>query len=139
MLALQLLLADRAALAADARWRPVVASLCGALGCALPPWREPSAFQVVERDVRADPARAGVLRVSARLRNDARWAQPWPMLRLTLSDVHGRAVAARAFAPREYLGGAPTQSGLGSGQSATLSLQIREPGAQAVAFTFDFE
>lgn len=139
LLGLQLLLADRAALAADARWRPVVASLCGALGCAVPPWREPRAFHVLERDVRAHPQRANVLRVSARVRNDARWAQPWPVLRLTLSDVHGRGVASRAFQPREYLGGAPTQSGLASGQSAALVMEIVEPGPQAVAFTFDFE
>lgn len=139
LLLVQLLLADRAVLAADARWRPLVAAACGALRCTLPPWREPHAFQVLERDVRAHPTRAGVLRVSARMRNDARWAQPWPLLRLTLSDVHGRAVASRAFRPREYLGGAPTQSALASGHSAALVMEIVEPGPQAVAFTFDFE
>ncbi len=139
VLALQLVLADRAALAADARWRPLVASLCGALGCTVPPWREPRAFQVIERDVRAHPERPDALRVSARVRNDARWTQPWPVLRLTLSDVHGRSVASRAFGPREYLGGTPTQSGLASGQSVALTMEVMEPGPQAVAFTFDFE
>jgi hypothetical protein len=136
LLALQLLLADRARLAADARWRPVVAALCGALRCALPVWREPAAFRVVERDVRAHGA--GVLRVSARIRNEARWAQPWPALQLTLSDTHGREVATRIFQPREYLGAAPSQPELASGQDASLSMEIVEPGTQAVAFTFDF-
>lgn len=139
LLALQLLLADRDALAAQARWRPLVSSLCGALGCTLPPWREPTAFQVVERDVRTHPQRRDALRVSARVRNNARWAQPWPVLRLTMSDVHGRAIASRAFQPREYLGGAPTKTGLSSGQTAALTMEILEPGPQAVAFTFDFE
>jgi hypothetical protein len=136
LLGVQLLLADRARLSADARWRPVVATLCGALGCTLPAWREPSAFRVVERHVRAHGAQ--VLRVSARIRNDARWAQPWPALQLTLSDAHGRAMATRIFQPREYLGGAPAQSSLGAGQDVALSMDVVEPGPQAVAFTFDF-
>lgn len=136
LLGVQLLLADRARLSADARWRPLVATLCSVLGCTLPAWREPSAFRVVERDVRAHGA--GMLRVSARIRNDARWAQPWPALQLTLSDAHGRAMATRIFQPREYLGASPAQTSLGSGQDVALSMEIVEPGPQAVAFTFDF-
>ncbi len=137
LLAVQLLVADRARLAGDARWRPLVTTACGALRCTVPAWREPAAFHVVERDVRAGAP--GVLRVSARIRNDARWAQPWPALQLTLSDTHGRAVATRIFQPREYLGGGPTQPRLESGQDASLSMDIVEPGSQAVAFTFDFK
>ena len=52
-LVLQILLANRASLAADARWRPVVGGLCSVAGCTLPPWREPDAFTMIERDVRA--------------------------------------------------------------------------------------
>jgi hypothetical protein len=55
-----------------------------------------------------------------------------------LSDANGRDVATRVFTPSEYLGGAPTQSELGSGQSAALAMEIVEPGPQAVAFTFEF-
>lgn len=138
LLLLQLLLADRDRLATDARWRPLLGMLCNALPCNLPPWREPHAVFVVERDVRAHPSLAGMLRVTARMRNDARWPQPWPILQLTLSDIDGRSVATRYFQPREYLGGTPTQSRLASGQTAALSMDIVEPGTQAVAFTFDF-
>lgn len=139
LLALQLLLSERARLAADAGWRPLLASLCGVLRCSLPTWREPLAFELLERDVRAHPSLPGVLRVSARIRNGARWPQAWPVLQLTFSDVHGRRVATRLFQPREYLGGAPTQSVLGRGQVAGISMDVIEPGAQAVAFTFDFK
>ena len=137
LLILQLLLSDRARLAGDARWRPLLTRLCGVLQCTLPAWREPRAFRVIERDITLRTP--GVLRVSARIRNDAHWSQPWPRLQLTLSDANGRDVATRLFTPAEYLGGAPTQSELGSGQSAALSMDIVEPGPQAVAFTFDFQ
>ena len=137
LLALQILLADRERLAADPGWRPVVASACGLLGCELPPWREPSAIVLVSRDVRPHPSRAQALQVRASFRNDARWPQAWPRLLLTLSDVDGRAVAARAFEPHEYLGAAPTAR-FAPGQTAEIALDIREPAAATVSYAFDF-
>jgi hypothetical protein len=138
LLVLQLLLADRARLAANAQWRPLLATLCGALRCELPPWREPSAFTLLQRDVRQHPTRPGALRVSATFRNDARWSQPWPRLQLTLSDVNGRAAGQRRFEAQEYLGGTPGQAELASGESATVAMDILEPAPQIVAYDFRF-
>jgi len=138
LLLLQSLLSDRTRLAADARWRPLMIVLCDALSCTLPPWREPAAFTLLERDVRPDPHRAGVLHVSAGFRNDARWSQPWPALLLTLSDADGRVAGARAFSPAEYLAAPATQNRLASGQSAKVSFDVVEPTRDVVAFTFDF-
>ena len=138
VLALQMLLADRARLAADARWRPTLATLCGVLGCDLPPWHEPTAFTLVDRDVRPDPGRPGVLHVSARFRNDARWPQAWPQVLLTLSDVDGRVAGARLFSPREYDARAATRKPIASGQFADIAMDVIEPAPDIVAFTFDF-
>lgn len=138
LLLLQLVLADRAQLAGEARWRPALSILCGMLGCTLPPWHEPSAFIVLQRDVRPHPGIPGALHVTATFRNDARWPQPWPSLLLSLSDVDGRTAGARLFVPREYLGAAPTQNTLASGHSATVAMDVLEPTPRIVAFTFDF-
>ena len=138
LLGLQLLLADRARLAADARWRGSLTLLCSVLRCSLPPWREPAAFTLLGRDVRPHPTVPGALHVTATFRNDARWAQPWPSLLLTLSDLDGRNVGTRMFTAREYLGAPPTRSGLASGQTATIAMDILEPTPRIVAFTFDF-
>ncbi|MGJ4729737.1 DUF3426 domain-containing protein [Luteimonas sp. SDU101] len=137
LLALQILLADRNRLAADPQWRPVVAGACAVLGCSLPPWHEPDAFSLLRRDVRPHPQRAGALRASASFRNDARWPQAWPQLLLTLSDVDGHAVAARAFGPDEYLGGAPDSPLVAAGQSVDIVLDIHEPAAHTVSFAWD--
>lgn len=136
LLALQLLLAQRHALAADARWRPVLEALCGALGCSLPPWREPEAFALLARSVRTDPAAPGTLVAEARFRNDARWPQPWPTVWLELSNVDG-PVAARAFRPDEYR---PRDAGplIAPGQTAALRLRLVEPAPQIVGYVFDF-
>lgn len=138
LLTVQVLLADRANLATSPTWRPVVAALCSAFRCTLPPWREPEAFTLVQRDVRQHPTLPGVLRVTATFRNDARWAQPWPRVHLTLSDVNGRRAGERAFLPQEYLGGAPEQAELAPGESAAIAMDIIEPAPQIVAFDFRF-
>ena len=136
LLGLQILLADRARLAADPGWRPVVENLCGALGCTLPAWHEPTAFLMLDRQIRpADTP--GVLRVDATFRNDARWAQDWPALQLALSDADGRVLGSAAFTPEQYLGAAPATR-LAPGQSAQASFLVREPAPGTVAFSFEF-
>lgn len=146
LLALQMVLVQREAVAASARWRPLVVGLCGVFPCDVPPWREPAAFTMLQRSVQPLPDRAGVLHVSASFRNDARWPQPWPTVLLTLSDMEGRRVGQRAFRPDEYLRGASGSEGSGPagpgqiapGQAATIQLAVVEPPERVVAFTFDF-
>ncbi|HYG06674.1 MAG TPA: DUF3426 domain-containing protein [Stenotrophomonas sp.] len=139
LLVLQILLADRARLAADAHWRPLLSAVCGALRCELPVWHEPSAFTMLDRDVRPSPGETAVLRVQASFRNDARWPQAWPWLQLSLSDADGRVIGSRVFSPTEYLGHAPDPGQtLAPGQSGRIDFRVREPAAGTAAFTFDF-
>ncbi|WP_240906230.1 DUF3426 domain-containing protein [Thermomonas sp. HDW16] len=135
----QLFFSQRAQLAADARWRPLVITTCGALGCSVPAWHEPTAFSMLSRDVIAVPGRPGVLRVQASFRNDAAWPQPWPALVLMLSNAEGRQLGARRFQPRDYLGDAPKDALLVPGQATQLAFDIVEPAAGIVAFDFRFE
>lgn len=136
LLGLQVLIADRARLATDPGWRPLVEQVCGALGCTLPPWHEPEAFTMLDRRVQP-AARDGVLRVYATFRNDARWAQDWPALELVLSDADGRVLGSHAFTPADYLGAAPTTQ-LSPGQSAQVAFLVQEPAPGTVAFSFGF-
>ncbi|PZU19486.1 MAG: DUF3426 domain-containing protein [Stenotrophomonas sp.] len=140
LLGLQIILADRATLAADAGTRPLVSGLCSVLRCSLPPWHEPSAFSMLSRDIRPVPGQAGALQVQTSFRNDARWAQAWPALRLSLSDADGRVIGRRTLQPAEYLGpGADPLARLEPGQSAQVSFRLREPAAATVAFSFEFQ
>ncbi|MEQ4575278.1 MAG: DUF3426 domain-containing protein [Gammaproteobacteria bacterium] len=139
VLAMQVLLADRARLAADATWRPVLAALCAALRCELPAWHEPAAFTMLNREVRPAPDQRGVLQVQASFRNDARWAQAWPYLQLSLSDADGRVIGSRVFSPREYLGHpVPPGDTLAPGQGTQIAFRVREPAASTAAFGFEF-
>jgi hypothetical protein len=139
LLSLQIAVADRARLAADAGSRPWIAGLCSVLRCSLPAWQEPAAFSMISRDVRPVPGQPGALQVQASFRNDARWAQAWPSLRLSLSDADGRVIGTRVFAPHDYLDPtADAASVLEPGQSAQIAFRVREPAASTVAFTFEF-
>jgi len=137
LLLAQSVLAQREELAANARWRPLITGVCAVLRCQVPAWREPAAFTMLQRSVQPKAGTRDVLHVSASFRNDARWAQPWPTVLLTLSDMDGRQVGLRAFTPAEYRGQGDAGH-IAPGQSATIQLDVVEPAQQVVAFTFDF-
>jgi hypothetical protein len=134
MLALQLLLSQRIELAQSARWRPLVLSACGLLGCDVPAWRDPRAFAMLSRGVRPHGTRAGVLHVTTSLRNEAEWAQPLPIVVLSLSDVDGRVLAARAVSPAEY--GRRADALVAPGDSVDIAFDVREPSPRVVSFDF---
>jgi hypothetical protein len=138
LLVLQVLVADRARLAADAQWRPRLEALCGVLGCTLPPWREPGALRVTSREMRPHPSVPGALLVTASFANDARFPQAWPQLELSLTDLDGQALGLRRFTPAEYLGSAPRSDLIAPGQSAIVTLEIADPGMRALAYRIEF-
>lgn len=137
LLAAQVVLADRARLAADAGTRPLVETLCGLLGCSLPAWQEAEAFSMLDRSVLPLPGHPGVLAVEASFRNDARWGQALPLIELTLSTADGQVSGQRIFTPAEYLDG-PAPARLAPGQSVNARLLLAEPGNPAEAFHFRF-
>ncbi|KFN42421.1 DUF3426 domain-containing protein [Arenimonas oryziterrae] len=137
-LLIQIAVADRARFAADPLWRPRIQALCDFLRCELPAWHEPDAFHVTSREIRPHPSVPGVLLVSASFRNDAAFPQPWPQLELSLSNLDGDALGLRRFSPHEYLGSEPTTMQIASGQSASITLEVLDPGKRAVSFNFGF-
>lgn len=134
----QIVLAQRNELARDPGWRPWLARACERLGCTLSPWRAPERVELTARDVRPHPSVDGALLITATLRNESSFPLAWPVLELALLDLSGEPVALRRFRPAEYLGGAPRASSLAPGQSATATLEVADPGKQAIAFAFDF-
>ncbi len=138
LLCIQVVVADRARLATQAGWRPVVLGLCAVFRCDVPTWREPAAFTMLSRDVRPLPDAPGTLQAQATFRNEARWPQAWPVILLTLKDADGRTLGARALQPVDYLPEDQLLATIEPGQSAQMAVRIREPSASVVAFSFDF-
>lgn len=93
---------------------------------------------MVTRSVRPSPVHPGVLEITATFRNDAAREQAWPVLLLSLSDMHGQTVGARAFQPADYRDLRTTGNTLAPGQTVTVLLDVVEPAPDTVAFSFDF-
>jgi len=118
---------------------PFVEQLCAQLGCSALRGRELGAITVVNRDVRAHPRYQDTLLVNATISNGARSAQPFPRIQLALSDSNGRVIAARAFAPAEYLDSSIDQQiGMVPGAPVHVVLEIAGVGAEAVSFEIGF-
>jgi hypothetical protein len=113
---------------------------CAALHCTLPLVAAPGRLQVVDSNVQGYPGAEHALLISARIRNTAAFAQPYPMLSVTLSDADGKRLAMRRLRPREYQDDAQALlRGLGPGESSVLMLEVADPGDRAVEFELGFE
>ncbi|WP_201315990.1 zinc-ribbon and DUF3426 domain-containing protein [Dyella sp. EPa41] len=142
MLALgaQVAWAKRDFLISDATMGPLLREACNSVGCQLPLVQDTSKLSLLARDVQAHPSVPGALMITASLRNDADFAQPYPVVSVTLSDANGKRLAMRRLRPGEYLGDANVlQRGLAPGATAALMLEVEDPEGKAVAFEFGFE
>jgi predicted Zn finger-like uncharacterized protein len=135
LLALQLAWFNRAQLLQLPQARPV----CQWIDCSRVQARDPAAFEVLSRQLQADPTVPGALRLLLRFRNAADAAQPLPLLQLALFDNGGAVLARRSFQPGEYLFPPPPQDRLATPQEVfTIELIFEDPGARASGFMIDF-
>lgn len=131
--------AKRAQLLDNASVRPWLDQICGGIGCSLPLHHDPAQLELLSRDIRPHPSVPGALIISATLRNDAEFAQAFPAVEITLSDLDENRIAMRRFLPREYLPNSHSlASGLAPGATAALVFEVADPGKNAVAFEFKF-
>jgi predicted Zn finger-like uncharacterized protein len=115
-------------------------SLCATFGCRLPLVAAPRQLHLLASNVETHPNAAHALMISLSLRNDARFAQPWPTVVVSLEDAQGRKVAMRRLRPDDYLDDdAILQRGLAPGATSALLLEVEDPGKQAVAYEFAFQ
>lgn len=97
-------------------------------------------LQLASRDIRPHPSVPGALIISATLQNAGDFAQPFPVVAITLSDLDEQRIAMRRFQPREYISDARAlANGLAPSAKAALVFEVADPGKNAVAFEFRFE
>ena len=104
-----------------------------------PEFRDIERIHLVSRRLAADPEQPGVLRLQATIVNRAARSQPYPRLEVILFDAAGDRIADYAFSPGDYL--AANHSGnadMAPHAYLPLSLQLDDPGVQAVGFELNF-
>lgn len=91
------------ALAQEPLLRPYLERICRPLACVLPPRRDFARIEVAGTSIDVNPEVPGALEIRVALVNRAHFPQPYPPLRVTLSDSEGRIVGRRTYRPSEYL------------------------------------
>lgn len=100
--------------------------------CEVPPLRDLAKIEIQNSAMHLHPSIQDVLLVRLSLMNRADFAQPYPDLQLTLSDLGGRQFAQRRFHPAEYLSsGSDIAQGMPSNVSIPVTLEIAAPFSPA--------
>ncbi len=118
--------------------RPWLDTLCQLTDCPLPPKRDPDKIELVDNMMQSHPRYQNSLLVTATLINRADYAQPYPIVEITMTDLQQKVVAQRTFTPEEYLAGDFSKMGFTPNVEVPLMLELTDPGNNAVGFKFDF-
>jgi hypothetical protein len=94
-----------------------------------------SEWNVGALNVTTDPDSSGALSITGSLTNGSGLAQPWPYLRVVLTDRFGTALRSRDFKPAQYLPTGQSATVLAPGLAARFRLDVVDPGADAVGFS----
>ncbi|HEX5352600.1 MAG TPA: zinc-ribbon and DUF3426 domain-containing protein [Rhodanobacteraceae bacterium] len=140
LLALQLAWAGRAELFRNPATQPWMARICASIPCQLPLIKNTAKLELTSRDVRPDPETAGALTITATLRNNAAFSQPWPVVVVKFTDLDNNPVAMRRFRPAEYMPDPGRRAaGIAPGETAAVAFEVVDPGKRATGFQFGFE
>ena len=116
--------------------------LCKQFRCEGVELRVPEKIELISRNVYSHPNEKDALMVNITMKNTAEFTQPYPVLQIDFSDIRGGKVAARRFKPDEYVpelanvgGHRPT---LPPDTAIDITLEIRDPGTEAMTYEFNF-
>jgi predicted Zn finger-like uncharacterized protein len=134
----QILHHNRQSLALSPSFGAVASTVYGWFGVTLVPRWDLTAYSVKQLGAEAEGGDGNRLRVRLSLQNESARVQPLPLLRLTLQDRYGNAVATRDLEPAEYLPKrAASQRLLEPDQRIDAELHVIDPGKAAIGFEID--
>lgn len=122
-------------LATDNRFRPALQRVCATLPCELPVLENLQKISSEKLVVRSHPEKSDALMVDVIITNRAKFAQPFPALELTFSDLRKKVITRQIFYPSEYLHGELSGMTLMPKRSPIhLELDIADPGSAAINY-----
>ena len=107
--------------------RPLLLLGCKRLGCEVPRPRSIDTLSIDASDLRPDAQQPGRLTLSATLRSKAVYAQEWPMLELTLTDVADHKLAIKDFSAIDYVPKGTSGTNLAAGFPASGEIAVALP------------
>jgi predicted Zn finger-like uncharacterized protein len=115
--------------------RPAFVAACEMLGCEIALPHKIDLIGIDASDLAPDEKQPGTLHLTATLRNRAPYAQAWPQLEITLTDVQERPLLRRTLAPAEYLPGeVAAAQGFPARSEQALQLTLTATDVPAVGY-----
>lgn len=134
-IAAQLLYFQFDSLARDPQWRQSYALICEKLGCTLPDQFRLEDIQASHLAVKTHPYYTKSLIVDVIITNHADIAQPFPNIELFFTNTEDKVIAARKFAPTDYLRGELQHARLMTQrQPVHIAIEIDDPGRLASGY-----
>jgi predicted Zn finger-like uncharacterized protein len=119
--------------------KPLLVQMCGALRCKVSPPQRPRQIMIEASDLQVnDPAKPGVIQLTATLRNHASYDLGYPAIDLVLTNTREHTLARRIFLPREYLGaGRDPGTGIPADAEVTVRLDLDTGDLNPAGFRLD--
>lgn len=102
--------------------KPLLERACAHLGCKIALPRHIELISIDDSELLEDETHQEVVRLTTTLINQAPYAQAYPDLELTLTDMEDHAVLRRTFAPVEYL---PATTAIAQGIAAGGEVHVK--------------
>ncbi|HLP98264.1 MAG TPA: DUF3426 domain-containing protein [Sideroxyarcus sp.] len=105
--------------------KPLLAQYCTLLHCAVALPQQAELMAIESSELVAEPDQTGIVTLVALIHNRAAFAQAYPSLELTLTDLQDKAVARRVFRPADYLhAGEDEKLGLPANRDLDVKLRL---------------
>lgn len=124
---------------ASAQVRSAMGLACGYIGCELEPLRDLEQIEILRRSVYSHPNIEKALIISLAIVNNANFAQDFPVLVIRMANVRGEIVAQRDFLPGDYLDETVSAEVMAPAAPVALTLEIHDPGNDALTFELEFK
>lgn len=135
----QLVYFNRIELATHAELRPHLLRLCELAKCDIPDMRDVERLELSSKNVYSHPNVDNALMITAVIVNQAAFAQQFPVLQISFTNLVGDIVMARRFLPAEYLNtGSENIDDMEPGLPIQITLEVIDPGKNATAYEFNF-
>jgi hypothetical protein len=111
---------------------------CQEIGCEVPPPSDLKAIRVIAHALEPVDDAEGISQLQVRFDNQAAFAQPYPVLQLSLLDTEEHIVARRRLQPDEYLRPGTHGPLLASGGRVDVRLWLEVPDRRVAGYRLDF-
>lgn len=126
-------------LAYNTELAPWLNRFCKIANCTIAPIHKPELIEMVNRNVYSHPNISKALMVTATIKNNAPYAQAYPDVEVSFSNLRGELVVQRIFTPDEYMNmNRKNLRLLQPNTPVTFGLEIKDPGKQALTYEFAF-